>query len=197
MDTQTVTIGAKTYTFQASLTDSDGNIKIGATVDDTVNNLANAINLKGVAGTDYATSMTIHPSVRAIADTANDQVHIYAKTAGAGGESIATTETLSNASFYDSTLNRVDVDCNGGSPRIGFYMEDTCGSGVLAVNILFEETTEEKTYEYDYLLNYDCGVNVPYISTASIENGTWDVTITATDDLEQVTTITSQVTISC
>ena len=45
LNTETVTIDGKVYTFQTVLTNSDGNVFIGATFADSISNLANAINL--------------------------------------------------------------------------------------------------------------------------------------------------------
>jgi hypothetical protein len=91
-DTETCTIGAKVYTFQASLTNVDGNVKIGANVTATMLNFKNAINLTGVAGTDYATLMTEHPAVVAISSNATTLV-VRAKVNGTIGNHIATSET--------------------------------------------------------------------------------------------------------
>lgn len=87
----TLTIDAKTYTFQNTLTNVDGNIQIGASSTDTRANLIAAINLTGTPGTDYAAAMTLHPTVSASQPGANPV--ITAKTAGAAGNSIAFTET--------------------------------------------------------------------------------------------------------
>ena len=57
-DTETVIIGGKTYTTQTSLTDSDGNVLIGADETASMANLAAAINLGAGSGTLYAASMT-------------------------------------------------------------------------------------------------------------------------------------------
>jgi len=102
LDTETVTIDAKVYTFQAALTDVDGNVQIGASVALSHENLRRAINLDGVAGTDYATSMTIHPTVGA-SDTATTTV-VTAKVAGGAGNSIATTETAVTGTWATATL---------------------------------------------------------------------------------------------
>jgi hypothetical protein len=91
-DTETCTIGAKVYTFQASLTNVDGNIQIGATVTDTLANFVKAINLTGVAGTDYATAMTRHPLVDAVSSSATTLV-VRARMNGTAGNHIATSET--------------------------------------------------------------------------------------------------------
>ncbi len=92
----TVTIGGKTYTFQTVLTNVDGNVFIGASASASLDNLIDAINLGSGAGTDYAAATTLHPSVSAAAG-AGDTMVVTAKVAvGAAGNSIATTETLTN-----------------------------------------------------------------------------------------------------
>ena len=55
---ETVIIGAKTYKFQTSLTNVDGNVFIGTDLEATLQNLHDAINLTGTSGTQYATAMT-------------------------------------------------------------------------------------------------------------------------------------------
>ncbi len=108
LDTETVVIDTKTYTFQTVLTNFDGNVFIGATASDSIDNLVAAIILGAGAGTKYATAMTVHPTVVAAAD-AGDTMLATAKTGGTGGNSIATTETLTNGSWGATTLlNGVD-----------------------------------------------------------------------------------------
>jgi len=104
LDTETVEIGGKTYTFQTVLTDVDGNVLIGATASDSLDNLIAAINLDAGAGTLYATSMTLHPTVTAAAG-AGDTMDVTAKAAGVAGDSITTTQTLTNGTWGGATLS--------------------------------------------------------------------------------------------
>ncbi len=108
LDTETVTIDTKVYTFQTVLTDVNGNVFIGATASDSLDNLIAAIKLTGVAGTDYATSMTLHPTVTASAGS-GDTMDAIAKVAGFVGDTIATTQTLTNGTWGEVTLTR-DLD---------------------------------------------------------------------------------------
>jgi len=104
-----VTIDAKVYTFQDTLTDVDGNVHIGATASDTLDNLIAAITLGSGAGTDYATSMTEHPSVTAVAG-AGDTMDVTAKNEGAVGNVTSTTD-ISGATWTAATLTGgTDVD---------------------------------------------------------------------------------------
>lgn len=92
-DTETVTIGGKVYTFQAALTNVNGNVKIGATASDSIDNLIAAITLGAGAGVTYAAAMTVHPTVTAAAG-AGDTMTVTAVASGTAGNAIATTETL-------------------------------------------------------------------------------------------------------
>lgn len=102
-NTQTVTIGTKVYTFQTVLTNVDGNVLIGATASDSIDNLIAAINLAAGAGTLYAAATTLHPTVTAAAG-AGDTMTATAKTAGTAGNAIATTETLASGAWGAATL---------------------------------------------------------------------------------------------
>lgn len=104
---ETITIGTKVYTLQSSLTNVDGNIKIGASEVLTMTNIVNAINLgAGVVGTDYATAMTKNTQVTA----ASDGVHtvtataIYGAMTAAVANAVATTETSATAAWGNTTL---------------------------------------------------------------------------------------------
>lgn len=98
-----LTIGTKTYTFQDTLTNVDGNIKIGANAQATILNLSRAINASGgTAGTDYATANTIHPTVSATAGAST--LTLAAKVAGSAGNSIAVTTDVVSATAPNGTL---------------------------------------------------------------------------------------------
>ena len=95
-NTDAMTLDAKTYTFQTVLTDVDGNIQIGATLSETQDNIRDAINLTGTPGTQYAASMTLHPTISA--DAANgfigNDLVLTAKTPGTAGNALVSTETF-------------------------------------------------------------------------------------------------------
>ncbi len=104
LDTETVTIDGKTYTFQDTLTDVDGNVKIGATASISVINLAAAIDVDaGGEGVAYAASTTKHKTVNAVASS--NTVVATAITGPTRGNALATTETLSDGSWGGATLS--------------------------------------------------------------------------------------------
>lgn len=103
LNTETVTIGGKVYTFQAVLTNVDGNVLIGASASESLDNLIAAINLDAGAGTLYAAATTLHPTVAASAGVGDTMV-ATAKDSGSAGNAIATLETLTNGVWGGGTL---------------------------------------------------------------------------------------------
>lgn len=101
-DGDIVTIDSKVYTFQATLTDVDGNVHIGAAATDTLDNLIAAINLDGPGLPDYADLMTLHPTVAAAAG-AGDTADMTAKAIGPAGNVVSTTDVAS-ATWTGATL---------------------------------------------------------------------------------------------
>lgn len=101
---ETVVIDGKTYTFQLILTESDGNVFIGAGLAASLANLKAAINLEAGGGSLYANATTLHPTVSATASDATT-LSVEAKAAGPGGNLITTTETAGNASWGGATLS--------------------------------------------------------------------------------------------
>lgn len=97
-DGETVTVGGRTYTFQATLTDVNGHVQIGGDAEASLNSLAAAITLGGTPGTDYAASTTLNPQVTAGWQAA-DMMKALALTAGAAGNSIGCTHTCAAADW--------------------------------------------------------------------------------------------------
>lgn len=98
----TVTIGSTVYTFKVAAS-AAYEVTIGADKDESAANLNAAINAGAGAGTLYGTGTEEHPTVSS-AEGAGTTLDITAKTAGAAGNSIATTETLADGSFGAATL---------------------------------------------------------------------------------------------
>jgi hypothetical protein len=99
----TLTIDSKVYTFQAVLTDVDGHVFIGADVEASQLNLVAAINRTTGYGTQYADATQQHSTV-SIAAFASDDAILTAKTPGAAGDALATTETFDEGTnVFDAT----------------------------------------------------------------------------------------------
>jgi hypothetical protein len=103
-DSDEVTIDGKVYNLQENvLDDVDGNVLVGLNARESLDNLIAGIILGVGAGTVYAASMTLHPTVSAAAGPGDTMV-ATAKTPGAAGNSIATTETMGEGSWGAATL---------------------------------------------------------------------------------------------
>lgn len=102
-DGDTVVIPPKTYTFKTILTGAAYEILINGSAANALINLKKAINLTGVAGTDYGLSTFKHTTVAASTITATT-LQIDAINYGTGGNAIATTDTGSNIAFGAATL---------------------------------------------------------------------------------------------
>lgn len=104
LDGETVTVGAKTYTYRTAFTGSPINeVIIGADVAASLANLTAAVNAGAGAGTTYGTGTTANASASAVSYL-SPQLLFRAITIGAGGNAIVTTETLSNGFFGAATL---------------------------------------------------------------------------------------------
>jgi hypothetical protein len=100
---ETVTIGTTVYTWKAAPTTVAFEVKVGASAADSLENLVAAINGGPGAGTAYGSLTTPHGSVDAFAGV-GDTMTARAKVGGTAGNSIATTETMTNASWGAATL---------------------------------------------------------------------------------------------
>lgn len=107
-DTETVTIGGKTYTYEATLTDSDGNVLIGADAEESANNLIAAINLDDGAGSLYAASMTENSDVTAVSVSGSDAVKVTLKQQHSAAVSVS--ETLANGSWDVSSITITELE---------------------------------------------------------------------------------------
>lgn len=100
---ETVTIGTRTYTWVAAAGATADEVEIGADASASLDNLIAAINGAAGAGTIYGTGTVAHAQVSA-ATGAGDTMVATARTAGVAGNSIATTETMTNGSWGAATL---------------------------------------------------------------------------------------------
>ncbi len=116
LDGDDLTIDTKVYTFQTVLLVGDGNVAIGADLAASKVNLVAAINLSGTEGVEYGAGMTEHPTV-SVGDFIADDMILTAKTPGAAGDAIATTETFDEVTniFDAATLGttRAGADSSG------------------------------------------------------------------------------------
>lgn len=112
-DADTMTVDSKVYTFEATLTNVDGNILIGATKEATQANIVAAFDLSGQPGIQYAAAMTAHPTVDIAAFVADNSI-LTAKNSGVAGDTIVTTETFTGVTnvFDAATLGTTQAGAN-------------------------------------------------------------------------------------
>ncbi len=99
----TVVLGAKTYTFKTTLTGAANEVLIGASAAAALDNLKSAVNATAGAGTTYGTGTTANATIDATTNTDTTQL-FEAKTAGTGGNALASTETSAQLSFPGVTF---------------------------------------------------------------------------------------------
>ncbi len=112
-DTETVTLGGKTYTWDAApLADIDGRVLIGGSASASLDNLIAAINLAGGAGTTYAASMTANTDATAVAGGGDTMDATAISYVTATGNAVTSEETMpgANGSWGAGTLSGATVD---------------------------------------------------------------------------------------
>jgi hypothetical protein len=100
---ETVTLGASVYTFK-TVVGAAGTVLIGTDEEASLVNLAAAINGDAGSGTLYGTGTVTNVSATAAIEPTPAQLTATAITAGAAGNSIASTETLAAGAWSNATL---------------------------------------------------------------------------------------------
>ena len=200
----TVTIGTTVYTFVDALSETYGATPIpyqvlaGATVAISLDNLKLAINGTGT-GTQYSTGTVAHPNVVATTNTDTAQT-IVARVPGTVPNTIATTETLANTTFADTTLGGGTGNSNPGittaaaTLTIGtrvytavIELSETSGASAIADQILW--TTSEAVF----LDNIKKAINSTGIAGTDYSTGTTvNTQVIATTNTDTQQTIVSR-----
>jgi len=138
VDPDTMTIGTTVYRF-ADAPEQAYDIDMGGSEAQTKLNLVAAINGTGTEGVEYFAGTEEHPTVSAAAFATDDCV-LTAKSTGAAGDAIATTETFTHVSnvFDAATL---------GTTTAG--VDDVPGSyeGIISVGGFVYDHTNDDMYE--------------------------------------------------
>lgn len=156
---ETFTVGTQTYTWKTALTSasSSNEILIGGTLALSLANAAAAINGADGGGTTYGSSTT--PNLDVTAASAATTLTVTAKLSGIGGNAIATTETMANASWGGATL----------SGAVSGYASGTL---TVTVNPLNNETVTigTRVYRFRTVLAQLDDVLIGGSATASMQN---------------------------
>lgn len=101
---ETVVVGGKTYTWKAAPTTVANEVEVGASASVSIDNLIAAINLDPAgSGVVYGSLTTINANVSAAAG-AGDTMVVTARVPGVAGNSITSTETMTNGAWGAGTL---------------------------------------------------------------------------------------------
>jgi flagellin len=122
---ETVTIGTQTYTFKAAAAGAN-EVTIGANVAATLSNLAAAVNGGAGAGVAYGSGTAANTSATALAESTT--VTFTAKVAGTSGNSIVSTETLTNMGFSNAATFA------GGSGSAGLTTAAAAQASLTSIN---------------------------------------------------------------
>ena len=177
-NTDTVTIDAKTYTFQTVLTNVDGNVLIGATPQDTLDNLTAAINLDAGAGSLYAAATTLHPTVSASAAAGGNRTFLTAKAAGSAGNSIALTSGSLELEVSAPTLT-------GGSDIVVYTFRTSITPASPAYDVLVGADLTECRDNLAAAINRSAGEGITYAAGTPF-NAEARGNLVSTDQIEVV-----------
>ena len=139
----TVTIGSTVYTVVDELSENYGasaiayQVKKGASEATMLDNLKLAINATGTAGTNYSTGTLVHPTVVATTNTDTVQT-VRGRVPGISLNTVATTETMANTAWADTTLGGGTGNSDPGVTTAGATF--TIGSRTYTAVIELSET---------------------------------------------------------
>ncbi len=136
---ESVVLGTVTYTFKTTLA-SEGDVKIAATMQETLENLMDAVNGTGTVGVEHqCTTANADAICTSVTTTGLPVITFQAKTAGTPGDSVAFTEscarlavnitgaTTLGRSVYQNSLYWADVSLSGSTAK---------GSSMYGVNLM-------------------------------------------------------------
>lgn len=111
---ETVTLGARVYTWKTTLTGAANEVLIGGSTAASLANIAAAINRTAGEGTTYGLGTVAHQQLDSIV-TGATTVQFVAKSSSMVGFFIASTETMANGAFAAATLSE-------GTPAVGVVL---------------------------------------------------------------------------
>lgn len=104
VDGETVTIGTQTYTWKNTVAAIADQVLVGATAAASLVNLKAAVNLEAGAGTLYGSGTAANTSAK-VQSVTSTTAFVVAIVGGSGGNTIASTETMTNGSFGGATFS--------------------------------------------------------------------------------------------
>jgi len=190
IDGTTVTVGTTVYTFKdtLSVTPTAFEVHTGGSAANSIANLKKAINLSGVAGTDYGTGTTAHPSVVGYTLGATTLV-VVARVSGTAANTLATTSTSLTDTWEDTTLGGGTgasvVGVAGETVTIGSQvyrfvtaLSETAGAAAVAGEVLYGSSVTTAFAHLVLAVNAGSGAGTNYATGTTANAG---ATATASD----------------
>jgi len=158
----TIEVNGKTYTWKSTISTTDGEVLIGASATTAGDNLIAAINLSGVAGTNYASGMTLHETVTG-RRTGVSAFVLEAKIGGEAGNAYTLTDPSDNVHADWGPLPGTWTG-GGGPPKARIALYPTPSTAEVAgLKLFYARTLGTATSD-----SYEIPV-VPYCHTLYLE----------------------------
>lgn len=143
-DGQTITIGSTTYTLKTALSTAPtvaNEVLRSSTNSSMVSRLVNAINGGSGSGTNYSVGTVANTQVSAVIATDTSAFTVTALATGTAGNSIATTDTVTNGAWGNATLTGGVTGTAGTTNVLADDWSSTKATGTTAVTLTYSYVT--------------------------------------------------------
>lgn len=143
-DGQTITIGSTTYTLKTALSTAPtvaNEILRSSTNSTMVSRIVNAINGGSGSGTNYSVGTVANTQVSAVIATDTSAFTVTALATGTAGNSIATTDTVTNGAWSAATLLGGVTGVAGNTNVLADGYTSTKATGTTAVTLSYSSVT--------------------------------------------------------
>lgn len=143
-DGQTITIGSTTYTLKTALSTGPtvaNEVLRSSTNSSMVSRLVNAINGGSGLGTNYSTGTVANTQVSAVIATDTSAFTVTALSTGTAGNSIATTDTVTNGAWGAATLAGGVAAAAGNTNVLADGYTSSKATGTTAVTLAYSYVT--------------------------------------------------------
>ena len=157
VDGDTVTIGGKTYTWQATLTNVNGHVQLGANDDESLQNVLDALQLTGTPGTQYAAAMTANTYVSG-QSAGGGSLNIQALVPGIVGNTVPVSQSIASGNYLWNTPT-LDGGHDPAPEDIAYRLDrfinaHTTVSGIAGYNIIADSKVLASSYVGDTVTVY-------------------------------------------
>lgn len=181
-DAASATIGTTVYVFKTTLTGAAFEVLIGGSAANALANLKKAINLTGVAGTDYGVGTTAHPTVVGYTLTTTTLL-VVARVTGTAANSTATTQAGTSHMTWEATTLGAGTGASvagvvGETVTIGVQvyvfvsaLSETAGAAPVPGEVLYGSTVTTAFAHLRSAVNASAGAGTNYATGTSANAG--------------------------